>query len=336
MDTPERATILVADDDPDIRELIARILEFSGHTVSTVSNGTAVLEAVPRLQPDLVILDVSMPGADGYEVCRQLQDAGPTAPPVIFLTAHGTTSDRVTGLDLGAVDYVVKPFETAELSARVRAALRQKAARDALAAEAAVDGLTGLLNRRELDTRAGELIALARRYGRALSCVMIDLDHFKRINDHYGHAAGDQVLREVAQRIRAACRSSDVAARYGGEEFMLLLPDTEVQGAVTVAEKLRTLVASQPVRVQPTGATGATPEVDGAAAEDGDAAGAAVAAHEAGTVAVPLRVSIGVAMREPVMHTPEALYSAADGALYRAKQAGRDRVVVAPHGAGLV
>src|SRR6266545_6010867 len=201
---PEHARILVADDDQDIRELIQRVLEMAGYDVTAVDSGTAVLETVPQVRPDLVVLDVSMPGADGYEVCRQLQSTGGAAPPVIFLTAHSRTSDRVTGLDLGAVDYVVKPFEPDELTARVRAALRQKVARDVLAAEAATDGLTGLLNRRELDARAAELIALSRRHSRPLSCLMIDVDYFKRINDTHGHAAGDEVLRQVAERIRRA------------------------------------------------------------------------------------------------------------------------------------
>jgi two-component system cell cycle response regulator len=239
-----------------------------------------------------------------------LQTEGPTAPPVIFLTARGAASDRVAGLDLGAVDYVVKPFDAAELTARVRVALRQKAARDALAAEAATDGLTGLLNRRELDARAAELIALSRRYSRPLSCLMIDVDHFKQINDAYGHAAGDEVLRQVARRIRAGCRVSDVAGRYGGEEFTLLLPDTDIEGAVAVAEKLRGAVSAEPVRAA---------IADSAMAE----AGAVI-------VDVNVRVSVGVAVRQPTMLDPESLYAAADNALYRAKQAGRDQVSVAP------
>jgi diguanylate cyclase (GGDEF)-like protein len=279
----------------------------AGYDVTAVESGTRVLEVVPQVQPDLVILDVSMPGATGYDVCRQLQAAGPHAPPVIFLTAHGTTSDRVTGLDLGAVDYVVKPFVPAELTARARAALRQKVARDALAAEAATDGLTGLLNRRELDSRATELIALSRRYTRPLACLMIDIDHFKQVNDTYGHAAGDEVLRQVAARIRGVCRASDVAGRYGGEEFVLLLPDTDVNGALAVAEKVRTAVADGAISL-PTAAS-------------------------AGGIAV--RVSVGVAGREATMLDPQALYAAADGALYQAKQMGRNRVSVAPLSGGL-
>jgi diguanylate cyclase (GGDEF)-like protein len=328
MDGSPPARILVADDDPDIRELITRVLELAGYDVVAVSSGTAVLEAVPREHPDLCVLDVSMPGATGYDVCRQLQRAGADAPPVIFLTARGSTSDRVTGLDLGAVDYMVKPFEPPELTARVRAALRQKATRDALAAEAATDGLTGLLNRRELDTRAVELIALSRRYARPLSCLMVDIDHFKDVNDTHGHAAGDDVLREVAARIRGAGRTSDIAARYGGEEFVLLLPDTDARGAVALAEKLRTAIAATPVVV-----ASHTPKSGGAA---GTASTAGNGDGAQGALAIPVRVSIGVASRGAAMLDPEALYAGADAALYQAKQTGRDRVAVAPPSGGFV
>jgi two-component system, cell cycle response regulator len=302
---PAPATrILVADDDAESCRLVRHVLELAGYEVTTVESGTAALERMPRLKPDLVVLDVSMPGASGYDVCQQLSAAGPGAPPVILLSAHGTTSDRVTGLELGAVDYVVKPFDPAELTARVRVALRQKAARDALAEAAATDWVTGLLSRRELDARTTELILVARRHGRALSCLMIDIDYFKEINDRHGHSAGDEVLRQVAARLRATSRASDIAGRYGGEEFVLLLPETSTEGAVTVAEKVRAAIAGAPMELS-------------------------------GPAPLPVRVSIGVATRSAAMMEAEELYSAADGALYQAKQSGRDRVVVAPR-AGLV
>jgi two-component system, cell cycle response regulator len=292
--------ILVADDDAGSCELLRHVLELAGYEVTTVESGTAALESVARVKPDLLVLDVSMPGASGYDVCLQLHAAGTGAPPVIFLSAHCTTSDRVTGLDLGAVDYVVKPFDPAELTARIRAALRQKAARDALAAAAATDWLTGLLSRRELDARTTELILLARRHGRALSCLMIDIDNFKEINDRHGHSAGDEVLRHVASRLRAASRATDIAGRYGGEEFVLLLPETGTEEAVMVAEKVRAAIGRAPMEFSRT-----TP--------------------------LPVRVSIGVVTRSAAMMEVEELYSAADDALYQAKQSGRDRVVVAPH-----
>src|SRR5205823_6087308 len=140
-----------------------------------------------------------------------------------------------------------KPFAQAELIARVRAALRTKAVRDGFAEQATRDGLTGVLNRRELDAQAEGAVALALRHGRPLACLMVDIDHFKRINDHFGHAAGDAVLREVAVRISAVCRASDIVGRYGGEEFLLLLPEAAASGAVETGDKLRGALADDPV-----------------------------------------------------------------------------------------
>ena len=197
----EPIRILVADDDPDILFLVSRLLERAGYDVVRARDGREALQLARETLPDLLILDVSMPGADGYAVCRAIQADGPNAPPVIFLTANALTAARVDGLDAGAVDYIVKPFEPDELTARVRAALRTKTVRDVLATEASTDPLTGLLNRNHLGTRLAELVAAARRYGRPLACLMFDIDHFKAVNDTYGHLAGDGVLREVAARL---------------------------------------------------------------------------------------------------------------------------------------
>ena len=296
--------ILVADDDPDIRSLVSRLLSRAGYAVVSATDGSEALRQAREHKPDLLILDVSMPGADGYAVCRALQaEQGPEAPPVIFLTAHAHTSARVEGLDAGAVDYIVKPFEHDELTARVRAALRTKTVRDTLANEAATDALTGLLNRGQLRPSIAGLVAAARRYGRPLACLMADLDHFKAVNDAYGHPTGDRVLREVAARLQAGMRASDVLVRYGGEEFVALLPETDARGARTVAEKLRLRIAGSPVAVRPE--VGAPQEVE-------------------------VRVSVGVACWSERMHDGSELIEAADEALYRAKAAGRNRVELAP------
>jgi diguanylate cyclase (GGDEF)-like protein len=304
---PER--ILVVDDEPDIRRLLARLLKNGGYTVSVAANGEEALAAVDAEIPDLVLLDVSMPGQDGFAVCRELQKLGPKVPAVIFLSAFGTTHDRVAGLEAGAVDYVVKPFDPNEVRARVRAALRSKALRDALALQAATDGLTGLVNRRTLDQRLADTFAVSRRYGRPLACLMVDVDHFKRVNDTYGHQAGDAVLREVASRMKAQCRGTDTAARYGGEEFSVLLPETDAERAKAVAERIRAAVAAAPVPVW----------ISGTAIDDG---------RTGQIVPVPVRVSVGVASLAEQIDTPDALLALADKALYEAKQAGRDQVVV--------
>jgi diguanylate cyclase (GGDEF)-like protein len=300
---PETGTcVLIADDDPDILSLLGVLLEKEGYEVVQAADGLEALRLAGEHAPDLCVLDVSMPGADGYAVCRELQARGPSAPSVIFLTAHAHTTARVGGLDAGAVDYVVKPFNGEELMARIRAALRTKTARDALVVEATTDPLTGLHNRSHLEAVADDLVALADRGERPISCLMIDLDHFKAINDTYGHAAGDEVLKEAARRFSRAVRRSDVLVRYGGEEFVVLLPDTDSSGAVTMAARLRLSLEAAPV---------------------------AFSEPDSDPVTIPVRASVGVASWQPSMDGAAGLISLADKALYRAKALGRDRVELA-------
>lgn len=289
--------VLVAEDDPDIRALIQNRVHSAGLRVAVAATGDEAVELARTLRPDVLLLDVGLPVLDGFEVCRALNGDPGTAPAVIFLTARTTTEERVRGLGLGAVDYIAKPFEAAELIARVQAALRTKQLVDGLAQRASTDALTGLLNRDELDRRLVEHVALARR-GRSLGCLMLDIDHFKLLNDRYGHAAGDEVLREVARRLlRANVRSSDLSFRYGGEEFVLLLPDTGLEGATVAAEKVLRAVASRPVELLP-------------------------------GLEVSVAVSIGAAAWSAEMSGPAELVAAADAALYEAKRAGRGRVAV--------
>lgn len=284
--------ILVADDDGVTRAMVTAWLGSSGFDVVAARDGDEALDVARTQQPDLLLVDVTMPGPDGFDVCRAIQSTSEVPPPVIFLTAHDAMTSQVAGLDAGAVDYIVKPFAEAELLARVRVALRAKAVRDGLTQRAIHDGLTGLLNRTELDARAEAAVRLAQRHGRPLSCLMADIDHFKHINDGFGHAAGDEVLREAARRIVTACRASDIVGRYGGEEFLLLLPETSARDAVTTADKLRRVLRERPVRV-----SGAT---------------------------IPITASVGVAEWDTSMGVA-ALYAAADRSLYRAKHQGRNR-----------
>jgi diguanylate cyclase (GGDEF)-like protein len=294
--------ILVADDDGLTRAMVSSWLTGAGYDVVGASDGDHALHLARERCFDLLLLDVTMPGRDGYEVCRAIQAESAVAPPVIFLTAHSQTHARVAGLEAGAVDYIVKPFANEELVARVRAALRTKAVHDELAETAARDGLTGVYNRRELDARARQAVALAQRHGRPFSCLLLDLDHFKRVNDTYGHAAGDAVLRAAARCIRDASRISDTVGRYGGEEFVVLLPETDGGGAVAAADKLRALLAATPVMVEAT--------------------------------CIPIRASIGAAAWSDDMGGVGDLYAAADRALYRAKGLGRDRTQLHdPHAA---
>jgi diguanylate cyclase (GGDEF)-like protein len=254
-------TILVADDEPLNRTLIQRRLEREGYQVLTARNGSEAVERARASLPDLVILDVMMPEMDGMDACRLLKETESTHDiPVIFLSARDETEMKVSGLSLGADDYISKPFEAEELIARVHVAIRLKRERDQLrtsaeeagrraklAQERAVtDALTGILNRYGLQHVLAREHAEARRYDRPLSCLVIDLDNFKTVNDTYGHAVGDIALQQIAGILREAVRRSDTVFRYGGEEFLVLLPETDLGGATALAEKIRSAAASKP------------------------------------------------------------------------------------------
>jgi diguanylate cyclase (GGDEF)-like protein len=247
-------TILVADDEPINRALIQRRLEREGYRVLTAQNGQEAVEKARASLPDLVILDVMMPVMDGLEACELIKEDLTTHDiPIIFLSARDETDIKVKGLTLGANDYISKPFKAEELLARVDVAIRLKRERDELrlsadealaraevAQERAMtDPLTGLLNRYGLQRILTHEHAEALRYDRALSCLMIDLDNFKGINDSYGHSMGDAALQQVANILTDAVRGSDMVCRYGGEEFVVLLPETNLEGAVALGEKIR-------------------------------------------------------------------------------------------------
>jgi two-component system, cell cycle response regulator len=252
--------ILVADDEPVNLALIKRRLEWESYLIHTAENGGEAVEAAKALLPDLIILDVMMPVLDGLQACRQLKEDPSTRDiPVIFLSALDDTATKVSGLALGANDYISKPFRVEELLARVAVAIRLKRERDELRqtteearrrAEAAsemsmTDPLTGLLNRYGLQRSLQRELAEARRYSRPLSCLLIDLDYFKNVNDTYGHAAGDTALMQVGLVLTEAVRGTDVVCRYGGEEFLVLAHETALEGALALAEKVRLTAAAR-------------------------------------------------------------------------------------------
>jgi diguanylate cyclase (GGDEF)-like protein len=292
-------SILIVDDSPDIHALLrVRLRDEDVELIQTL-DPTQALSLALLHGPDLVLLDVDMPGRSGFDVCQELKTNPHTAPiPIIFLSGKLDQATKVAGLDFGAIDYVTKPFDPVELRARVRSGLRIKSLQDQLLALARIDELTGLWNRAYLNSRLEQELAAARRSQRPLSLVMCDVDHFKRVNDTYGHAAGDVVLRSIAGRIQASLRASDVACRYGGEEFALILPGIDAQGAAVAAERIREAIAATPV--------------------------------DAGAASLQMSVSLGFvdsamfdASLEP---TPGALIEHADAALYAAKRGGRNRV----------
>jgi diguanylate cyclase (GGDEF)-like protein len=307
-----RPTIVVADDEPVNRQLIQRRLEREGYRVLTARDGGEAVRLTREELPDLVILDVMMPEMDGMDACRLIKEDERTRDiPVIFLSARDETEMKVSGLGLGADDYISKPFEAAELVARVHVRIRLKRERDQLrtsAEEASVraeeaqeramkDALTGLLNRHALTHTLARESAEARRYNRPLSCLMVDLDSFKTINDTYGHATGDLVLRQIAAVLREAVRGTDTVFRYGGEEFLVLLPETDLNGAGALGEKIR-------------------------AAAEGRFFGGS-------SRPFGLTLSVGVASLSDE-ESGSDMVARADMALYRAKKRGRNRVETFP------
>jgi two-component system cell cycle response regulator len=241
---------------------------------------------------------------------------------VIALTEDRHAASRLLEVEGGISDFVGKPFDPAELKARVRAALRTKRSLDVLLQQATTDSLTGLANRRHLDMRAAAAIAMAQRYGRPLACIMLDVDYFKAVNDRHGHAAGDLVLRAVAERLRLVCRASDIIGRYAGDEFVVVLPETDELGASAMGERIRGALAAAPVSLE--SLYGRSEKTSHEAESTDGTGGSGTVISERHQLA--LRASIGVASWRPGLDTPSALYASADRALYHAKSTGRDKV----------
>jgi two-component system cell cycle response regulator len=297
------ASILVAEDSLVIRAVLRRHLENEGYSVVEASDGQAAIDRCHEAAPDAILLDIEMPGLNGHQVLAYLKsDDGLQDIPVVFLTGRTGTDDIVAGLRSGAHDYLKKPFETAELIARVGAAVRTKRLQDKLREQSAefdrmsrTDALTGLYNRRHLQERLRQACSAALRRGHAVGVVMVDIDHFKWVNDSEGHQGGDDVLREVTRRMQGEVRDEDVIGRWGGEEFLVILPETEPGGAGVLAERVRKAIADEPF-------------------DRGD--------HQ-----LAVTISAGCAA-EPIGDTDD-LIKRADAALYQAKAAGRNQVMTA-------
>jgi diguanylate cyclase (GGDEF)-like protein len=287
--------ILVIDDSPDIHTLVKARLGKDQFVVHCANDGPSGLSAAREFGPDLILLDIDMPQQDGFAVCADLK-ADPTTRniPIIFLSGATSSKDKIRGLELGATDYVTKPFDHAELQARVRASLRTKELVELLAKKAMIDGLTGLWNRNYLDAHVTIELCSARRSDAPLSCIMADVDRFKSINDNYGHSFGDDVLRAIAGIFTAVCRTEDIVCRYGGEEFTILLPNTDLSFAAEIAERLRAAIEARPFFYRDR--------------------------------QIAVTCSFGVAnLRDPI---PPSILELADQALYSAKHSGRNRVEV--------
>lgn len=307
-----KAKILLVEDSETQAKTTKSFLEKIGYDVIWAENGMAAFKVAKTNSVDLVLLDRVLPDMDGNEVCRWLKlDQDTRVVPIIMLTVKNSTSDKVTGLESGADDYLPKPYNEIELNARIYAALRTKTLQDELRRKnrqledmltrvetlAITDPLTGLFNRRRFETILELEFKKTMRYQTPLSCFMIDIDHFKTVNDTFGHHAGDAILREVALLIQRSIREVDTAARWGGEEFAVLIPTVTCDNAFQPATRILKAVSGHKF-----------PELKGR----------------------PLTVSIGIAdVPNPQVDTGEKLVHLADLAMYEAKKNGRNRIEIA-------
>jgi diguanylate cyclase (GGDEF)-like protein len=293
--------ILVIDDDPFSANLIDGCLRSAGFMSSYCSNPEQALNAITSELPDLIILDVVMPGLDGFELCRRVR----THPalqftPIIFVTRKDDVEQRVRGLEVGGNDYIAKPFEPQELVARVRSHLQRLSALRDMAIR---DGLTRCYNHKYFKMRLEQEIARARRYKQELALGILDVDHYKQVNDAHGPAAGDAALVHLASIISLSLRSTDVVARYGGEEFGILLIQAGAAEARIITDRIRERIVQHRFALH-------------SGAESGD------------IVQFRVTASIGVTQFDPA-DTLQSFLGRADRALYEAKNGGRNQVRVA-------
>ncbi|MEP0339411.1 MAG: diguanylate cyclase [Alphaproteobacteria bacterium] len=298
----QRQKILIVDDAETNLMILSNLLAEEGEIISATDGAQAIALAEADL-PDLILLDVSMPGMDGYEVCRRLKsDIRTRDIPIVFVTGRTEDNDQEKGLSLGAIDYILKPYSPLIVLARIRNHLAlQKAHRDLKAANAELtrlattDFLTGVWNRRRFMELGEAEVARVRRSGRSFGMAMMDVDHFKSVNDTHGHDAGDNVLRALAEACVDRLRNVDIVGRMGGEEFALILPETDPQGAMLTVERLREYLSELAIPI------------------------------DSGTLTVT--VSIGVTTVRDPSDTIEGALKRADEALYKAKGSGRNKTV---------
>lgn len=295
---PRVPRILAVDDSELMHRLLRTRLQLEQVEIHCALTGEEGLRLAAELQPEVMLLDIDLDGMDGFEVLQRLKENPRTRDiAVIFISASCETMDRVRCLDLGAVDFIPKPFEMAELKARVRSAIRVQQLLRMLSQRAQLDGLTALWNRAYFDQRLAAECAESRRHGKSVALVMCDIDHFKSVNDRFGHPFGDEVLALFAS-ILSGGRASDIPCRYGGEEFGVILPATTLTEAVEVAERFRRTFEEHQWRRHPD---------------------------------LVLTASFGVAELAllPADATPADLLAQADTALYASKRSGRNRISTA-------
>lgn len=292
-----KSRVLIVDDSVDMHQLLRARLKHDELEFESAFTEDEAFQKAMIWNPELILLDIAMPTDEGLHLLKRLKDEPRTRNiPVIVVSAHQSPRFKVAAFDLGVVDYITKPFELIELRVRLRSALRMYQLLQMLAQRAQIDGLTGLWNRSYFDKRWQEEYARCARHGHALAVAFMDLDHFKSINDNYGHPIGDMVLQSVARIVQREGRASDLACRFGGEEFVLVMPDTNAIEAAVVCERVRQAVGEARWQRVPDLRTTISIGVCGA--------------------------SGGVAI------SPEEWVELADKNLYTAKRGGRNKVVV--------
>ncbi len=291
--------ILVVDDEADATRLFYEVFTRKGYEVIEAPDGQTGLRLAQEKNPDVILLDIDLPDINGFEVCRLLKTDPATANiPIIFVSAHFMDENsKVKALSIGGNDFITKPYSIPELAARVGVMVRIRKAEDALRLQSVTDSLTGLYNRRFMFERFEEELSRAKRHGMSMACVVIDLDHFKKVNDEYGHLAGDTVLRNVSELLLQHARMEDFPCRYGGEEFLLILPQTNTAGALTLAERIRESLEKKAIRT------------------------------DEGLIHITMSAGIA-AYPENGGETSDDLLHLADTALYQAKERGRNLVVI--------
>jgi diguanylate cyclase (GGDEF)-like protein len=291
----EKFNILVVDDDPDKLQLLCFILQKDGYEVFTASDGEEGLRAVETHQPDLIITDVMMPKVDGYELARRVR-ANPNTkfvPVIIQTAAHSDAGDARRGAEVGALDYITDPTDIELLRARVRTLLDFKSYLNHCEEAAFTDHLSGLANRRRFERQMEREVTRTKRYNHPFCLLLVDIDHFKTINDTYGHEAGDEAIRRIGEILQAGTRGIDLAARIGGEEFAVILTETNFNLGFEVAERLRNLIAAAEIQ----------------------------------SIDRSITASFGVAEFPSCASSQRDLITVADAALYEAKRLGRNRAV---------
>lgn len=291
-------SVLIIEDHPDQRDLLAIVLQREGYKVVTAANGLEALEKLEQDEVHIALSDIMMPKMDGFELINKIRSNSALRHIyIILITARIQEGDRVRGLDLGADDYITKPFSFSELLARVRVGSRVVQYQQHLEYQTQIDSLTGLFNRRAFEKKIGEEFERSKRYGHPLSVVILDIDNFKKINDTYGHHGGDAALVRISEILRERSRRSDFPSRFGGEEFVLVLPETDQDSAIQVARKFHEEIRSSSF----------------------------------GTVDKPfvLTVSMGLTSSTKKEYSDwREMVADADCALYQAKNTGKDRIEI--------